>query len=154
MPVSSVDFRRALGAWPSGVTVVTVPATADHPQPHGITVSAFVSVSLDPPLILVSIGNAASAHGRISSARNFTVSVLAVGQDDVSNRFAGRPVDGPSPLRPDGAVQGALAVLRCALHEAVVAGDHTLFLGLVEAVEVGEGAPLVYWRGKYRGVTD
>ncbi len=154
MTVSAADFRRALGSWPSGVTVVTTRADQTYSSPHGITVSAFVSVSMDPPLILISIGNAATALGRIREAAAFTVNILTQGQDAVSNRFAGRPTEGPVPITADGAIEGALAVLQCRVEQEVGGGDHTLFIGRVEEVVVNDGAPLVYWRGKYRGLTE
>lgn len=152
MSVSATDYRRALGSWPSGVTVVTV---SDAQGVHGITVSAFISVSLDPPLVLISIGNAAAACTRIPAAGAFMVNVLSAGQDEVSNHFSGRQSDRPAPIRADGSIEGALAVMRCTLHQTLVSGDHTLFVGLVESTTVVvEGDPLIYWRGRYRTVSD
>lgn len=155
-PLDASAFKRAMGSFASGVTVVT--AVRDG-QVHGITVSAFVSVSLDPPLVLVSIGNRANAHGVLRTTDRFAVSVLAADQQAVSDHFAWRKVEGLAPLEddPEGVptVAGALAVVQCVLHDAVEAGDHTLFLGRVVAARTrDDGAPLVYWRGRYRGVTE
>lgn len=152
--VSTADFRRALGSFPSGVTVVT--GLRDG-QVHGITVSAFLSVSLEPPLVLVSIGNRAPMHTTIRTTGRYAVSVLAADQAALSDHFAGRRLpDGDPPFHVDGdtipTVEGAIATVQCVLHDAVEAGDHTLFVGRVVGVSTEEGEALAYWRGKYRRV--
>jgi flavin reductase (DIM6/NTAB) family NADH-FMN oxidoreductase RutF len=152
MPVDAKSFKDALSRFPSGVTVVTV---EDADEVLGITVSAFLSVSLDPPLVLVSIDRRARSHDVFARAERFAVSVLGVGQEAVSNFYAGYKQPGQTVdlVRPDGAVPvvpEAVVWLQCALHAAVPAGDHTLYIGRVDGVTVREGEPLLYFRGRYR----
>ena len=154
MSIEPTTFRTALGRFASGVTIVSV---ADDEGVHGITVSAFCSVSMEPPLVLVSIGHRARAHARVAAAGRFGVSVLSGAQQSLSDRFAGRPdvVEAPawdtegwvSPV-----LSGAIARLDCQVEQAVEAGDHTLFIGRVVRADSNEGEALAYWRGAYRAV--
>jgi flavin reductase (DIM6/NTAB) family NADH-FMN oxidoreductase RutF len=148
------EFRKACGAYATGVTVATV--IGRDGKPHGMTVNSFTSVSLDPPLVLVCIGHKAASHGPFSTAATFAVNVLGEAQQDLSTRFASS-----HPNRFEGVewyegelgapvLAGALAVLECETQERVEAGDHTIFIGLVRRANVHEGAPLVYFSGKYR----
>lgn len=156
MPVDAKAFKDALARFPSGVTVVTVEEAGEV---HGITVSAFLSVSLSPPLILVSIDKRAKSHDVIPRVGRFAVSVLAEGQDPVSNYFAGykQPDQVVELARPDmgtPVVPDALAWIDCSLHQVVDGGDHTLYIGQVEGVTTRDGAPLIYYRGRYRALTE
>jgi len=156
MPVDAKAFKDALARFPSGVTVVTVQEGEDV---HGITVSAFLSVSLSPPLILVSIDKRAKSHDVIPRVGRFAVSILAEGQDPVSNYFAGykQPDQVVELARPDmgtPVVPDALAWIDCSLHQVVDGGDHTLYSGQVEGVTTRDGAPLIYYRGRYRALTE
>ena len=150
-------FRQALSQFASGVTVVTT--RCGDGTPRGLTVTAFCSVSLDPPLVLVSIDNRSEAHDGFAEGA-FAVSVLAEGQEDVSRRFALPGTEkfaaaecemGASglPLIPD-----ALAHLTCRVVTAVPGGDHTVYLGRVEDVKVREGRPLVYHGRGYRRLAE
>lgn len=143
------EFRNALGRFASGVTVVTV---MDGDEPHGITVSSFMSVSLNPPLIAVAVDRSAHAHELLKAGRLFGVSVLRQGQEGVSDLFAGRPAKMSDPLRlTDGFtfVAGALVHLLCRVDGEHRAGDHTIFVGEVERLRYEEGNPLIYHRGGY-----
>ncbi len=153
--VDPEDFKAALGLWASGITVVT----AKGPDgPVGITASAFSSLSLHPPLVLVCVGRASYHHEHFIEAPGFGVHILGSEQEEVSNtfafkreeRFAGLEVtDGPFgvPLLP-----GALARLTCERHEVLAGGDHSILIGRVVAAEVTEGEPLMWWKGGYRGL--
>lgn len=154
MAVGKDEFRRALGQFASGVTVVTMRDQDGKPQ--GITVSAFASVSLDPPLILVSIDKRASLHNSLTEGSAFSVNILAEDQELISRRFASKEEDrfegvgfsygvNGAPL-----LTGALASLECRVVYAYPGGDHTIFVGEVEATDVTEGKPLAYFRGGYR----
>ena len=144
--VSSEAFRGALARFASGVTIVAV-WTADGPA--GFTASAFTSVSLDPPLVLVCVGREVSAHGAVVGASNFGVSILAEEQRAIAEglgrrggkRFRDVPLrDGaPAPL-----VEGALVQLTCRRYAAHEAGDHTVLLGEVVRCRERPGAPLVH----------
>ena len=154
MAISKEEFRAALGRFPSGVTVVT---TKDGDgRFHGITVSAFASVSLEPPLILVCIDTETGSHRALRESEYFVVNILGEGQETVSNRFASRSADkfeglsyhigiGEIPV-----LDAALATLECRLAYAHEGGDHTIFVGEIERSRVKDEKPLVYWHGDYR----
>ena len=150
MPVEPDAFRAALGRVPSGVTVVTL--DDGDGSVHGITVSSFVSLSLNPPLVGVAIGRKARAHGMIGAPR-FAVSVLAADQANVSDHFAARPVALPADpfedLADHAVVRGAAAQLVCEVVDRVDTGDHTLLVGRVEASRVAADASLAYQAGRY-----
>ena len=150
--VEPADFRNALSRFGSGVTVITIPSEGELHGVRGVTASAFLSVSLSPPLVLVSINQKARAHEPLLAAERYGVSILAAGQEDVSNHFAGRNPD----LTPEFAdlggltvIAGACANLVCRVFERHPAGDHTLFIGEVEAVKTSDLEPLLYYRGRY-----
>lgn len=142
-------FRDALGRFATGVTVVSMD-TDDGPR--GITVSAFLSLSLHPPLVGVSIDDRAGAHGSLIAAERYGVSILADEQRPLSDRFAGRPLEvQPSWTRVGGApvLEGALVHLDCVIVDRHRTGDHTLFVGRIEAAATRDGTPLLYHRGGY-----
>ena len=150
-------FRQALAQFASGVTVV---ATLDaEGRPQGLTVSAFCSVSLEPPLVLVCVDSRSETHPGFAHSRLFGVSVLAEHQQDVSQRFAKL---GPDKNRfdfargPFGAplVPGAVAQLECRLHTAHDAGDHRIYVGEVLEVAVNPGRPLLYHAAGYRRLAE
>jgi 3-hydroxy-9,10-secoandrosta-1,3,5(10)-triene-9,17-dione monooxygenase reductase component len=156
MPVDSDAFRHALGRFASGVTVVT---TAHEGQLAGLTVSAFSSVSLNPPLVLVCIDKRSSSIDLITRSRVFNVNILASEQEDTSNHFASRIADKFATAQYRTGTLGApvlvntLAYLECQLVESVDAGDHIVLIGQVEASEVDETKePLLYYHGKYRSL--
>jgi flavin reductase (DIM6/NTAB) family NADH-FMN oxidoreductase RutF len=153
--VTPQAFRQTLGRFASGVTVVT---TLQDGETRGITVSAFLSVSLEPPLVLVSIDKKAHAHERIMNAASYGVSILSEGQQSVSSHFAGRaPEVTPEfeTLHNFPVVKGAVAQIVCKTVQKVDAGDHTLFIGEIEHLEWQEDVqPLVYFHGKYGKIED
>ena len=156
-------FKAVLGQFLSGVTVVTAsrPDGSGGYALHGMTASAFVSVSIDPPLVLVSVQRTAHMHAHLSAGGPFAISILAHGQELVSNHYAGWKKEGFEPTMLDAApegpfrsavVAGALGWLDLDLHDSVQAGDHTLFIGRVVSLELGEKVergPLAYFSGKY-----
>lgn len=154
--IDPLAYRRAIGRFPTGVTVVTVlDESAPNGGVHGITVNSVSSVSLEPLLLLVSIGKTARSHDMLQRSGRFALSVLASDQEDVSDYFADRPVPAPEdPLEEFAGhpvVRGALSHIVCGLHASVDAGDHTVYIGRVEALRSrDDGSPLVYYRGRYR----
>ena len=143
------EFRMTLGRFATGVTVVTARLGEDV---HGITVNAFMSVSLEPPLVLVSIDRQAKANRLLRASGRYGVSVLAEDQEPHSDHFAGRPSALSVALQEVAGVptvRGALAQLVCRTEQIVEAGDHTLFVGLVEHLSYREGKPLLYFAGRY-----
>lgn len=154
--VGAREFRATLSRFATGITVVTMlGSTPDgEERPFGITVNAFLSLSLDPPLVAVSIDKRARAHKTLLGATRFGVSVLAADQATVSDHFAGRPVEpvGVPYEEYDGfpVIRGAIAQLVLRAEQRFDVGDHTLFVGRVEALRYADGAPLVYFGSAYR----
>ena len=154
MTLDPDGFRSVLGRFASGVTVVTTIDDAGHG--HGMTVSAFCSLSLSPPLILVCIDRAASMHDLLVPDHPFVVNILSAGQEALSRRFA----DGDPPNRFDGlgyqrATSGVpllddlLAWMECRVARTHVEGDHTIVVGRVEVAGTRQERPLLYYRGGY-----
>lgn len=151
-------FKQAMSAFPSGVTVITT--LGPEGEPVGMTASAFISVSIKPLLVLESVAKTAQMHAHLTREPRYAVSVLSESQVDESNHFAGWGREGFAPTLGDleglPTVLGSLARLACKVVGRVDAGDHTLFIGEVEAVELepaGEGrSPLVYARRGYHGL--
>lgn len=163
MPIPSEAFRDALRLFPAGVTLVTT-RTADG-RVHGMTVSAFASVSPKPPLIVVSIDHEHTMHALLQEGLGsgdgaaFAVNILAEDQQQLSNRFAfikdeDRFDEGEWTSARTGApvLADALAWLDCRVHSHHQAGTHTLYVGEVAASKVARGdeRPLVYWNRGYR----
>lgn len=151
--IDSRSFRNALGRFATGVTVITI-STQDGV--HGMTANAFTSVSVDPPLVLVSVSRQARTHGYLSAARRFGVSILSVEQEAYAWHFAGRPRDGlKAPFvwkREVPLLQDALAHLVCGVEATYPGGDHTLFLGRVQELWYRDGSPLTVFRGRFFGL--
>jgi len=154
LPVDAGSFRQALSQFASGITVVTTRGALG--EPLGLTVSAFCSVSLEPPLILVSVDGRSETHAGFQASGMFAVSLLAEGQDDVSRLFAraGPEKFAQLPMvageRGLLLVPGALAHVECEVRAAHPAGDHVLYVGEIVSIAVKPGRPLVYHRGGYR----
>jgi flavin reductase (DIM6/NTAB) family NADH-FMN oxidoreductase RutF len=149
-PVDAKAMRRTLGRFTTGVTVVT---TAQGDEVHAMTANAFTSVSLDPPLVLVSVDHRTKMHRLLPGTRRYGVSVLASDQELVAWHFAGRPLERHGELFEWQAgvplVSGAIAHVGCSLHAAHEAGDHTLYLGLVEHLHSRPGEPLLFHAGAF-----
>lgn len=158
MAVTPDEFREGLSRFASGVTVVTT-LDADG-IPHGLTVSAFCSLSLEPPLVLICIEKGIRSHQALSSASRFVVNILSSEQLEVSSRFASPLEDRFEGVewRPgiEGApvIEGTLASLECTIHSSFEGGDHTIFVGRVESVSVSDRAPLLYFKSTYRELGD
>ncbi len=159
--VDPIAYRRVVGRFATGVTVVTT--LADGYQ-HGLTCNSFTSVSLDPVLALFCAEKAARFHDAVLGSGAWAVSVLAEGQAELSRRFAerGRPLEDdfsdvphvPGPLTGAAVVVGAVAALECRTVQTVDAGDHTVVLGEVLGVTAPNpaGRPLLYYAGRYRAL--
>ena len=155
MAIDEQGFKQAMSHFASGVTVVT---TEHEGTLFGMTVAAFCSLSLRPPLVLVCIDKRVKTHQAIAASRCFGVSVLAAGQADVSNRFASKVDDKFADIayhRGELGVpllDGAIATLECRVADQLEGGDHSIFVGEVALAETRDGAPLVYFRGGYREI--
>lgn len=142
-----------LGRFPSGVTVVT---TKDEDgSDEGMTVSAFCSVSLDPPLVLICIEKTASAYNALTTAPGFVVNVLSASQEQIARRFAIVDIDRFEGVgygrSPNGlaVLDDVLGIIECSTSAMHDAGDHTIIVGEVQAAKAQSGTPLLYYRGGY-----
>lgn len=145
-------LREALSRWASGVSIVAV---RDGGRVHALTVSAFIPVSLDPPMVLVSLGPNAAVLPFLESGRTYAISLLTVEQKDVASRYADTFHVGPNPFTEAGppVVGDALAWLVCEVEEMLRRGDHTLIIGRVVSAEAGPEAPaLTYFRRGYHSI--
>jgi flavin reductase (DIM6/NTAB) family NADH-FMN oxidoreductase RutF len=159
-PLSPFEFRKALGHFTTGVTVITV--EREPGKIHGMTANSFTSVSLDPMLILVCVDKSAKMLHLLEKKKRFGISILKAGQEAISEYFAKREHSVEAEQRlgihfrptPSGApvIDGTLLQMGCTVVGAHVAGDHTIFVGEVEDAEVHEGEPLLYFRGEYRRI--
>lgn len=154
MSITNTEFRRTLARFASGVTVVTTKAADGHL--HGLTVSAFCSVSLNPPLILVCIEKKTGSRHAFSESKAFVVNILQENQADVSSRFASHSDDKFSGLDymlgedEIPILQNCAANLECRLVNSYDGGDHMIFVGEVIKTHIFEGEPLIYFQGHYR----
>jgi flavin reductase (DIM6/NTAB) family NADH-FMN oxidoreductase RutF len=157
MAVNPDEFRNALSRFASGVTVVT---TRDNTgRFHGITVSAFSSVSLDPPLVLICVEKATASHQAFHESGVFVVNVLSSEQREVSEHFAS-PLENKFEASEHSVgsldlpvLAGCLATLECRIKNVFDGGDHSIILATVENSAVEDGDPLVYFRGTYGTTT-
>ena len=158
MPVDPEALRLVMRTWATGVTIVSTELEAVR---HGMTVSSFTSVSLDPPLVLVSLERGTHTHRMLERSGIFAVTVLGEGQQAMSDRFAGRQQDGEDRFAgldtftlASGApfISGGLAYFDCRVVSTYQAGTHTVFIGEVLAVQAGDetAAPLLYHDRDYR----
>lgn len=158
MAIAPPEFKHIMSRWASGVTVVTM----KHGNTvHGMTASAFSSVSLEPPLILICVGKKQGSLPLIKGSGRFVVNILAAGQDALSDYFAKPRPEGDAQFATHAhqktangtpVLDGALGWLDCKVHSVADGGDHDVFIGEIEKTSVSETAeePLVYFCGKYR----
>ncbi|MEM9172217.1 MAG: flavin reductase family protein [Pseudomonadota bacterium] len=158
---TAADLRHALGQFATGVCVIACPGVTDHPTPFAITVNSFASVSLDPALVLWSIQKDSSSYRLWCDAQQFGISVLNASQASLCHRYA-EPgqhtltdsddhADSPlgNPVMPD-----AVAVFDCTISARHDAGDHTIIVSKVEALQVNDNRdPLIYLRGRVHAST-
>ena len=160
MTVSPEELRSVLRQWASGVTVVTA---SQGGVLHGMTVSSFASVSLEPALISVNIEGRTRTHTLMEGAGAFAVSILASDQQNLAQHFGGgipdteERIEGvPYQLGPLGSplLEGCLASLECRVHAVLPAGSHSVFVGEAKTWNIEHGKlPLIYWQREYRDLT-
>lgn len=155
MAVDVDTFKRAAGSWVSGVTIVT---SRSGERRHGMTASAFCSVSAEPPQVLVCVNRESSTRALIRESSTFSVSILAQGQADLLELFADKD---RQEVRFEGLdcslgatgcprIPGALAHLDCSVAQVLESGTHDIYIGLVEAAAIENRQPLAFFRGKCR----
>ncbi len=156
MPVDRDTFRRVLANFAAGVTVVTT--TGADGQPYGLTATAFTSVSLEPPLVLVCVGHASETLPHFAARGVFAVHFLRDDQRPLAERFATSGGDKfagvPWRFGSTGApvLDGVLARVECRIAARHEAGDHAILVGQVEDAACGDGSPLLYCLGRYRSL--
>jgi len=160
-PFTSLDFRRALSQFATGVTIVTVECAPR--RVHGMTANSFTSVSLEPPLVSVCVDERAHLLPLIMDRRKFGINVLKEDQQNLSEFFARPEQDQELPEREAAKYQvkfswtqeeipllnNVLCQIACRLHAAHVAGDHTIVVGEVLSAQLYSGNPLIFFRGDY-----
>lgn len=155
MAIDPEELRRVLGHFATGVTVIT--CHGEDGQPHGATVNAFTAVSLEPPLVLVSLDRRSKVCSLVE-ARPFTVNVLEARQKDLAMHFAGKPSQDVEWDTEDvcGAPRlgGALAHISCLPWQHYDGGDHVLYLGEVQEFDVHHGHPLLFHTGRFHQLGD
>lgn len=148
--IDTREFRNACGRFATGITIVT---TEIDGEIHGMTANGFMSVSLEPPLIVVSVGKKARSHDLIGQSMKYGVSVLTEDQQAFSNHFAGRPDENLTipweDLDGNKVIQGSLAQFSAKVVDAHEAGDHTLYIAEVTAMTCTEGRPVLYYYTGY-----
>lgn len=158
MSLNPAEFRKAMGCFATGVTIITVDLKG---RVHGMTANAFASVSLDPLLVLVCVDHKTRTHAHLHAKKRFGINVLSEDQRAISEYYARPDRSHEHAEKVAGArfdrtrhgtpiLQGALTYLECRLHSAKLAGDHTIFIAEVEDVVVRKGDPLLFFRGKYQ----
>ena len=160
MTVSIEDFKKALQLWASGVSVVTT--YSEKLGNQGMTVTAFSSVSVEPPQILVCLNSQADTGQGIDESQHFAVNILSAEQQGVSNQFAGgssqeeRFANTPWQMGTTGVpvLTESLMSLECKVVEKVLAGTHWIVIGEVQHSVCRTGEPLLYYRGGYRQLAD
>jgi flavin reductase (DIM6/NTAB) family NADH-FMN oxidoreductase RutF len=156
MPIERNELRRVMGHFATGVTVITT--ISKNGTPYGLTANAFTSVSLDPPLLLISVDKKAESYPYFEESKVFTVNILSEEQEALSRKFAasgGDKFQGVAyHVGANGVpiLDGVLTYLECKLYASYEGGDHTLFLGEIEQAETKEVRPLLFYRGGYRSL--
>ena len=146
-------FREVLGHFATGITIVTA---LEEGLPVGFSCQSFAALSLDPPMVVLAPARSSTSWPRIARAGAFCVNILGEDQEAVCRAFAvsgGNKFDGigwfPGPVTGSPVIDGSLAVVECELGQIFEGGDHEIVTGLVVALEVGDGQPLLFYRGGF-----
>ena len=156
MTITPEELRKAMRNWATGITIVTAEHKGTH---HGMTVSSFTSLSLDPALLSVSLYNTSRTHALVSAAGKFGVTILSADQEDISNTFAGRIPDTEDRFAECEVeylmskipfIKGGLSFFECRVYDTITVGTNTLFIGeIITTKAVEDGNPLLYVNQKY-----
>lgn len=159
MPISG-DVYRQLGRASAGAISVVAAYNPERTATVALTVSSFVTLSFEPPLVMFAIQHATASYASMVTCKSFGVSLLNAEQADVARRFANQ---GQGRAPPSAFDQGprlqvplipeALAQIECLTHEVFISGDHAIVVGMVEAVQTRSGQPLLYFARQYGGFT-
>ncbi|GAA2292397.1 flavin reductase family protein [Streptomyces kunmingensis] len=162
-PVDPAEFRRVLGTFATGVTVVTAPPSAPGEGPAGFACQSFASLSLDPPLVAFMVARTSTTWPRIARAGAFCVNVLGEDQGELCRGFAVSGADKfagvdhtPAPVSGSPRLDGATAWIDCAIHAVHTGGDHLIVVGRVTALgtPAADRRPLLFHRGRFTKLGD
>lgn len=151
--LTSEEFRRSCGRFATGVTIASV--LDSQGTPHGLTVSSFTSVSLEPPLVLICLGHQVTIIETFRAATYFGINVLNEHQRDLSESFARKGHDRFNRVRwycgPSGVplLEDVLAAIECRVYQRFLSGDHDIMVGEMLHAKVAEGSPLIHFASRY-----
>lgn len=154
MAIDAQELRRVMGHFATGVTVITTKDKSG--APNGLTANAFMSLSLEPPLVIISVDKKATCYPCFELENGFTVNFLSEDQEEISRRFATKGADKFADLkwRPgaNGAalIEGVLGSVECKINECYDGGDHTIVVGEILSVAANGDRPLLFFKGKYQ----
>ena len=158
MAIEPQELRRVMGHFATGVTVITTKDKEGTPQ--GLTANAFMSLSLNPPLVLISVDKGATCYACFESPNGFTVNFLGEDQEEISKRFATKGIDKFSGLQwhPGGngaaIIDGVLGYVECKITQCHDGGDHTIVVGEILNASATGDRPLLFFKGKYQKLPD
>ncbi|MBM4261037.1 MAG: flavin reductase family protein [Deltaproteobacteria bacterium] len=154
MTIEAQELRRVMGHFATGVTVITTKDQGGAPQ--GLTANAFMSLSLNPPLVIISVDKGATCYNCFEKGNGYTVNFLSEDQEDISKRFATKGIDKFAGLNwhegQNGAaiIDGVLGHVECRITQSYDGGDHTIVVGEILNVAATGERPLLFFRGKYQ----
>jgi flavin reductase (DIM6/NTAB) family NADH-FMN oxidoreductase RutF len=154
MATDAQELRRVMGHFATGVAVITT--KDEQGTPHGLTANAFMSLSLNPPLILIGVDKGAQCYGCFEPPNGFTVNFLGADQEEISKRFATKGIDKFAGLQwregGNGAaiLDGVIGYIECNITQCHEGGDHTIVVGEIVAVNATGDRPLLFFKGKYQ----
>ena len=158
MTIEPQELRRVMGHFATGVTVITTKDKDGTPQ--GLTANAFMSLSLNPPLVLISVDKGAASYACFETGNGYTVNFLGEGQEEISRRFATKGIDKFSgvqwhPGRNGAAIiDGVIGYVECKITQCHDGGDHTIVVGEILAASATGDRPLLFFKGKYQRLPD
>jgi flavin reductase (DIM6/NTAB) family NADH-FMN oxidoreductase RutF len=158
MAIDKNELRRVMGHFATGVTIITTVSKSG--QLFGLTANSVTSVSLEPPLLLISVDKKADSYPCFEQSKVFTVNILSDSQEALSRKFAvsgGNKFEGVAyHMGANGVpiILGAVSYIECRVYATYDGGDHTLHLGEIQQAETHAGKPLLFYRGGYRGLSD
>ncbi|HWH76395.1 MAG TPA: flavin reductase family protein [Candidatus Binatus sp.] len=154
MAIEAQELRRVMGHFATGVTVITTVDGDGNPQ--GLTANAFMSLSLEPPMVVISVDKGATCYACFGVEKGFTVNFLSEDQEDISRRFATKGIDKFAEIKwhpgANGAavIDGALGQVECKITQCHDGGDHTIVVGEIINVAASGERPLLFFKGKYQ----
>lgn len=154
MAIDPRELRNVYGAFATGVTIITTKDT--NGKPFGLTANSYTSLSLDPPLVLVCVDKKVDCYACFEQSKVFAVNFLAEGQDQLSTRFATKGIEKFEGVAiREGSIgvpllEGTIGYIECTLVNGFEGGDHTIYVGEVQAASASGERPLLFFKGKYK----